>query len=163
MAYRFAGKQKVLAIGVYPAVGLREARDARNEAKRLLSERQDPAIARRLAKAVHHGSTQASTFAALADELLDKKRREAKAERTLSKLEWLVSLARPAIGPRPIAEITAAEILGVLRGVESGGAARDGPPPSRHHRRSLSLRGGHGTRRERPDGRTQGRFSCAHR
>ena len=41
LAYRFAGKQKVLAIGVYPAVGLPEARDARDEAKRLLSEGQE--------------------------------------------------------------------------------------------------------------------------
>lgn len=120
LAYRFSGKQKVLAIGVYPAVGLREARDARDEAKRLLSEGQDPAIARKLAKAVQ-AAAQANTFDALADELLGKKRLEAKAERTLSKLEWLLGLARPAIGARPIAEITAAEILGVLRGVESRG------------------------------------------
>ena len=120
MAYRFAGKQKVLAIGVYPAVGLREARDARDEAKRLLSEGQDPAVARKLAKVVQQAA-RANTFAALADELLGKKRLEAKAERTLSKLEWLLSLARPAIGPRPIGEITAAEILAVLRGVELRG------------------------------------------
>jgi hypothetical protein len=53
-----------------------------------------------------------------AAELLEKKRREAKADRTLEKMEWLPSLARPAIGPRPVAEITAPEILSVLRGVE---------------------------------------------
>jgi integrase len=52
---------------------------------------------------------------------LDKKRREAKAERTLGKLEWLLSLARPLIGARPIAEITAPEILNVLRAVEARG------------------------------------------
>ena len=38
LAYRFAGGQKVLAIGVYPAVGLKEARTARQDAKRLLSK-----------------------------------------------------------------------------------------------------------------------------
>jgi hypothetical protein len=36
MAYRFAGKQKLLAIGPYPTVGLREARDKREEAKKQL-------------------------------------------------------------------------------------------------------------------------------
>jgi hypothetical protein len=52
---------------------------------------------------------------------LEKKRREAKADRTLSKLEWLSSLAGRDIGGRPIAEITAPEVLGVLRAVESRG------------------------------------------
>ena len=119
-AYRLAGLQKVLAIGVYPATGLREAREARDAAKRLLVDGQDPAIAKKLAKAAK-AAANANTFEAIAAELLDKKRREAKAEKTLSKLEWLLSLARPAIGPRPITEITAPEVLAVLRGVESRG------------------------------------------
>lgn len=120
LAYRLAGAQKTLALGVYPAMGLREAREAREEAKRRLGEGFDPAVAKRLAKAAR-AVANANTFAALADELLDKKRREEKAKRTLSKLERLLSLACPAIGPRPIAEITAPEILAVLRGVESRG------------------------------------------
>ncbi len=119
-AYRLAGLQKVLAIGVYPATGLREARDSREAAKRLLGEGQDPAIAKKLAKAAK-ASASANTFDAVAAELLDKKRREGKAVRTMGKVEWLLSLARPAIGPRPIAEITAPEVLAVLRGVESRG------------------------------------------
>ncbi len=119
-AYRLAGLQKLLAVGVYPAAGLREAREARDAAKRLLADGQDPAIAKKLAKAAK-AAANANTFEAIAAELLDKKRREAKAEKTLSKLEWLLSLARPAIGPRPIIEITAPEVLAVLRGVESRG------------------------------------------
>jgi hypothetical protein len=47
LAYRYAGSQKALAIGVYPAVGLKEAREAREEAKRLLAEGQDPSIAKK--------------------------------------------------------------------------------------------------------------------
>ena len=119
-AYRLAGLQKVLAVGVYPATGLREAREARDDAKRLLADGQDLAIAKKLAKAAK-AAANANTFEAISAELLDKKRREAKAEKTLSKLEWLLSLARPAIGPRPITEITAPEVLAVLRGVESRG------------------------------------------
>jgi integrase len=120
IAYRFAGGQKLLAIGVYPAIGLREAREAREEAKRLLAGGTDPSIAKQLAKAAK-ATASADTFDALATELLDKKRRESKADRTLGKLEWLLRLARPALGARPIAEITAPEVLGVLRGVESRG------------------------------------------
>jgi integrase len=120
LAYRFAGRQKTLAIGVYPATGLREARGAREEAKRLLAAGQDPSLAKRLAKAARV-TAFANTFEAIARELLDKKRREGKAEGTLAQLEWRLSLARPAIGARPIAEITAPEILGVLRSVESRG------------------------------------------
>ncbi len=120
LAYRFAGSQKVLAIGVYPAVGLREAREAREEAKRLLADGRDPSQTKKIAKAVR-AVESANTFDAIADELLDKKKREAKAERTLGKLEWLLGLARPALGPRPIAEITAPEVLSVLRAVEARG------------------------------------------
>ena len=120
LAYRIAGRQKTLAIGVYPATGLREAREARDEAKRLLAENRDPAFVKKLAKTVQ-AAKSGNTFEAIASELLDKKRREAKAERTLDKLEWLLSLARPSIGARPIAEITAPDVLSVLRAVESRG------------------------------------------
>jgi len=120
LAYRFDGRQKLLATGVYPATGLREAREARDEAKRLLADGKDPSIAKRLAKAARV-TASANTFDAIARELLGKKRREAKAEGTLRQLEWRLSLARPAIGARPISEITAQEILGVLRTVESRG------------------------------------------
>lgn len=120
MAYRFAGKQKTLAIGVYPAVGLREAREARDDAKRLLKEGADPSVTKkvnRTAKAL----AIANTFDAVAAELLDKKRREGRADQTLSKFKWLLGLAKPATGARPIAEISAPEILSILRKIEARG------------------------------------------
>ena len=120
LAYRFAGGQKVLAIGVYPAVGLKEARTARQDAKRLLSEGIDPSSAKKQAKAAQ-ASSAANTFEAIAAELVDKKRREGKAANTVGKSEWLLSLALPAIGTRPIKEIAAPDILAVLRKVESRG------------------------------------------
>lgn len=120
LAYRFGGKQKALAIGVYPAVGAKQARDEREKAKALLAADQDPSVIRKLAK-TRDASAAANTFDAVADELLDKKSREGKAERTSSKIEWLLSLARPDLGPRPIAQITAAEVLRVLKIVEARG------------------------------------------
>jgi hypothetical protein len=52
---------------------------------------------------------------------LDKKRREAKSVQTLTRLEWLIGLASPALGARPIAEIKAPEISAVLRVLETRG------------------------------------------
>ncbi len=120
LAYRFAGRQKLLAIGVYPATSLKNARQSRDEAKRLLAQGHDPSSAKKSAKAAKMAAS-ANTFDAIAAELLDKKRLEKKAENTLGKLEWLLSLASPGIGAQPISEITAPEILAVLRGVESRG------------------------------------------
>ena len=101
LAYRYAGRQKVLAIAVYPPVGLKEARTARQDAKRLLSEGIDPSSAKKQAKAAQ-ASSPANTFEAIGAELVDKKRREGKAANTIGKSEWLLSLALPAIGTRPI-------------------------------------------------------------
>jgi integrase len=120
LAYRFGGKQKALAIGVYPVVGLREARAAREAAKRLLAEGRDPSEARRAERAAR-AAAQTDTFDAIAAELLAKKRREGRAPATLEKFDWLVSLARPTIGSRPVAELTPPEVLEALRAVESRG------------------------------------------
>jgi Arm DNA-binding domain len=120
LAYRFNGKQKTLAIGVYPTTSLRKAREAREAAKILLKAKLDPSHHRKTEKAANVKAS-ADTFAAIAEELLDKKRREAKSERTMRKLNWLFRLCLPTLGFRPIGEISAAEILSVLRTVEMRG------------------------------------------
>lgn len=120
LAYRYNGKQKTLAIGVYPTTSLREARDARDDARRLLGSGQDPSLVRALDKAAK-AKASANTFNSLADELLEKKRRENKAERTFDKVEWLLNLARPDLGERPVSEIAAPEVLRVLKKVEARG------------------------------------------
>jgi Arm DNA-binding domain len=73
----YAGGQKVLAIGVYPAVGLKEARTGRQDAKRLLSDGIDPTSAKKQAKAAQ-ASFAANTSQAIGAELVDKKRWEGK-------------------------------------------------------------------------------------
>jgi integrase len=120
LAYRFGGKQKTLAFGAYPAVSLWDARTKRDAAKKLLASGIDPshhAKVEKTAAAERHGNT----FSAVADEFLKKVQREGKSEATLGKKRWLLSLAMPDIGRRPIAEITAAEILVPLRRVEAEG------------------------------------------
>jgi integrase len=120
LAYRFDGKQKKLTIGAYPAVTLSDARDKRTEAKALLASGQDPGQQKRIEKLASQES-RANTFAKVAADLLAKKRREGKASATIGKREWLYSLANADLGERPIADITAAEVLHVLRKVEAKG------------------------------------------
>src|SRR5208282_5020772 len=62
-----------------------------------------------------------NSFAVIADELLEKKRRDKKAAATLRKFEWFMSFALPALGSRPIDEISAREVLVVLKDVEARG------------------------------------------
>ena len=120
LAYRFAGKQRVLAVGVYPKVGLKEAREARDKARRTLSEGADPTQAKRAAKTATEVA-KANIFSVIAAELIEKKRLEGKSSRTLKKLEWLLDFARPTIGDRPIGEISARNVLDVLNGVAARG------------------------------------------
>jgi integrase len=120
MAYRFDGKQKKLAIGPYPGVDLKAARAAREAAKDHLRAGRDPSEQKRLDKLTKQES-RAATFASLAAELREKKAREGKADGTLEKFDWLLGFANEDLGKRPIAEISAAEILAVLRKVEKRG------------------------------------------
>ena len=162
LAYRLAGVQKVLAVGVYPATGLREAREARDEAKKLLSDWSRPFASQETCQA-SKAAASANSFDAIAAELLEKKRREQKAERTLVKFEWFMSLARPAIGGRPIVEITSLEILAVLRPNRGARATRNRQEASRGHWAGLSIRHRHGPRRKRPHGRAKRRARLADR
>ncbi len=120
LAYRIADKQKLLALGSYPVLSLADARDKRDAAKRLLADGIDPADQRRRDRQEEDAS-RANTFSALAAELLDKKRREGKASNTIGKREWLYGFAAKELGQRPIRDITAADVLAVLRKVEAQG------------------------------------------
>jgi integrase len=120
MAYRFNGLQKLLSFGAYPAIGLADAREKRDAAKKLLAFGFDPATEAKLEK-IAKQSADANTFALIADKFLEKNAKEGKAEATIAKKRWLISLAVADIGNRPIREITASEILVPLRRVETLG------------------------------------------
>ncbi len=116
-AFRFRGVQKTLALGSYPDLTLAAARRLHAEAMDLLASGIDPAAAKQAAKrraAVDAGNT----FDAIADQLIAKKRREKRKDVTIARNEWLLSSARRALGSRPIKEITAGDVLSVLREVE---------------------------------------------
>ena len=121
LKYRFGGKEKALALGVFDQVSLAEAREARNNAKRLLKDGVDPGMAKkqdRLAAAV----SSANTFEAIAGEWVEQQRNRwtsGHAERVQNSM--MVDLFAD-LGGRPVADIKASEILAVLRKVEKRGA-----------------------------------------
>lgn len=118
LAYRLDGKQRKLSIGAYPAIDLKTARQKRGEAKQLLRDGKDPSVQKKVAK-LSEAAARGATFGTRADMLIEAKEKAGKAERTVSKVRWLLSLARPDLGKRPIGEITSIEILAVLRTLEN--------------------------------------------
>ena len=90
LAYRFDGKQKLLALGTYPAVSLADVRTKRDEAKRLLAAGIDPSVQRKSDRRTAKLSRQ-NTFAAIADELMEKFEKEGDARATLKRSDGFLS------------------------------------------------------------------------
>ena len=120
MNYSFLGKQKTLSFGSYPEVSLAKAREKRTAAREALADGQDPAELRK-AKVREAKAKSEETFKAIANEWLARLEIEGRAAKTLQKMRWLLDLAYPLIGSRPIADLTAPELLEVLRTVEVRG------------------------------------------
>lgn len=120
MAFRFLNKQKTLAFGKYPDVKLAEARQKRDQAKTLIAKGVDPSDVARQEKQRKRIQSE-NTFGAIATEFLIKLEKEGKADTTLKKKRWMLSLASSHLNHRLIDEITAADILVPLRIVESKG------------------------------------------
>ncbi|TIU08566.1 MAG: DUF4102 domain-containing protein, partial [Mesorhizobium sp.] len=116
LAYRFDGKQKLLALGSYPLISLAEAREARDTAKRLLLRGIDPAQERKSQKA-----SAEDTFHSIAVDYVDKLKKEGRADRTITKVKWLLDFAYPTFGDKSVREIDPATILVALRSVEVRG------------------------------------------
>lgn len=119
LAYRFAGKQKLLALGAYPTTSLADARQAREEARRLLAVGTDPSQAKKERKAFE--GDKGDTFRVIAEEYVSKLKLEGRAETTIAKLEWLLDFAYPTLGDRSIKAIDTPAVLKVLREVEARG------------------------------------------
>lgn len=120
MAYRYAGKQKTLACGVYPETSLKEARTKRDAARKLLADGIDPGEQRKAEK-VSARVAAGNTFEAIALEWHDKESHEwstVHSERVMTSMKQHLF---PFIGHRPIAEILPLELLDVLRKVERAG------------------------------------------
>jgi integrase len=120
MNYRHLGKQKTLAFGVYPDTGLADAREQRDTARKVLARGCDPAEQIKLEK-VAAAVAASNSFKAVADEWLVKVEREGRSGVTMKKLRWLLDFINESIGKRPVASISAQELLVMLRKMESKG------------------------------------------
>jgi integrase len=121
MKYRIDGKEKLLALGAYPEVTLADARQRRDDARKLLSNGVDPGDHRKAQKAAKT-ERAGNSFEVVAREWFvghEPHWAKSHADKIIQRLEKDVF---PWLGGRPIAEITAPELLATLRRIESRGA-----------------------------------------
>ncbi|PRY70997.1 tyrosine-type recombinase/integrase [Halomonas ventosae] len=118
LKYRLHGKEKRLALGVFPEVSLAEAREARDSSRKLIAQGVDPVAARRAERRASEVSA-ANTLAAIAEEWLEEVHKNKvvpdhyRHDRRRLELHLL-----PVLGNRPLVEITAGELLDALRRIE---------------------------------------------
>ena len=132
MKYRIAGREKRLALGVYPDVSLADARHRRDEARRLVAAGTDPGAARKVEKATQALAAEAvrlavagkpapGTFEAVANEWFSIRRGDWSASYGDKVLSRLVGAVFPFIGAKPVGDVTPPELLAVLRRIEARG------------------------------------------
>ena len=118
--YRMDGKERLLSIGVYPDVGLAQARKTKESARANVAAGIDPSEVKQEEKRQRQDAN-GRTFEKIGAEFLAKQRKEGKSDATLSKTEYHLKLASRDFGRKPITEITAPMILKTLRKVEAKG------------------------------------------
>ena len=117
--YRVSGKEKLLSFGVYPEVTLKEAREKRDNSRKMLRDGIDPSMAK---KAQKESASGADTFETIAREWFEKFSSTwtpSHGERIIRRLERDIF---PWIGKRSIREVNAPDLLSVLRRIEERGA-----------------------------------------
>ena len=119
--YRHGGKEKRLALGVYPDVSLAQAREARDDARKLLKDGTDPGQLRREAKAAS-AFDQANTFEAVARLWWDHWRDGKSPRHADYAIKRLEADAFPLLGSRPIASLTAKDLTRMAKAVQERGA-----------------------------------------
>lgn len=113
-AYTFAGKESTVGLGAYPEVTLKEARERRDENRRLLSKGLDPAEHKRILKAQALGD-EANLFGTLAAEWLQTFAPDWSADHKDKIESRLNRYVLPWLAKRPIDQLTAAELLVVIK------------------------------------------------
>lgn len=121
LKYRYAGKEKLYAIGVYPDVSLAEARHQRDEVRKILAAGGDPGETRKSDKLAQKLATE-TTFEAIAREWHKQKADRWSPRYRDEIIDTFEKDIFPYIGKRPIAEIKPMELLSALRRMEKRGA-----------------------------------------
>lgn len=121
LKYRFVGKEKMLSIGVYPDVSLADARQKRDEARKILAAGGDPGEVKKADKLAHKLSTE-NTFEAIAREWHKQKADRWSLRYRDEIIDTFEKDIFPYLGRRPITEIKPMELLETLRRLEKRGA-----------------------------------------
>ena len=121
LKYRFGGKEKRLALGVYPDVPLILARERREKARKLLAQEIDPGEVRQQSKRSNRENAE-NSFEAVAREWFTRHRHTWAASHADKIINRLENDVFPWIGSKPIADIKPPELLAVIRRTESRGA-----------------------------------------
>lgn len=116
LKYRYGGKEKKLALGIYPMVSLKQARERREDARRELAKGQDPHAERKAEQ-----ETDPECFEAVAREWFAKYSPSWAASHSSKIIRRLERDLFPYLGSRPIKSINAPELLTVLRRIEARG------------------------------------------
>ena len=118
--YRYAAKEKLLALGSYPEVSLKEARSRRDEAKKLLNEGNDPSLEKKLKK--HRIAHEAgNTFKSVCEDFLINLEGKQLEPKTIKKNRYFAKKLFPDLGTIPISKLEAPEILNALKKIEKLG------------------------------------------
>ena len=120
LKYRFGGKEKRLSFGVYPDVTLKEARERRDEARKLLANGKDPGEVKKAQKAAI-AERSAHAFEAVARAWFEKWKTGVTESTAQSQWKRLVKHIVPVLGALPVSEITAPKVLSVLSPLEERG------------------------------------------
>jgi len=121
LKYRFAGKEKRLALGAYPDTGLKEARDKRDTARKLLAAGADPGENRKAEKAAGE-ERAANSFEVVAREWHGKMAKTWADSHAVKVMLRLENDVFPWLGARPVADVSSRELLTVIQRVEDRGA-----------------------------------------
>jgi len=116
--YRFGGKANMMSLGPYPAVSLKDAREKRDEIKKQLAAGINPSLRKKLNRIT---AASPNTFGAIADEYIANLKANDAAEITISKNRWFLEDLAAPIRNRPVNEILPAELLDILKKIESSG------------------------------------------
>lgn len=119
MKYRFGGVAKLMSLGAYPIVGLKDARSKALEARKLLDQGIDPVAARQANASALRAET--TTFRMVADEWLSKQKAWSDDYR-IKVVSRFAKEIHPSIGNKPIGTINAEDVLSIIRRAESRGA-----------------------------------------
>ena len=123
LKYRFDGKEKRISLGVYPTVGLKEARERREQAKKLLSQGINPSADRKESKAaaIAEQREKENTFQAVALEWFSSYAPDLDGKHVIRLRRNLEKTLFPAVGGKPVTAIMPADILDAVRPIQNQG------------------------------------------